>query len=180
MEYTSDRGIQSMCSMTALHASCSCRKPISLRRRAERKLTRPKVPTGRDRRLLTSTSCPLTPYRPSGLKHCQHHRASTEREYCTQYFLPICTSAPPLVVPATLTFSKPSIRNKQSRSQSRLIENPHSRSRRSTPTKRSLTLRRLNIKTTKLAGLYIHKFSFVRPLLGPKAWVYGGDYKKPP
>ncbi|KAF9733563.1 hypothetical protein PMIN01_07906 [Paraphaeosphaeria minitans] len=38
----------------------------------------------------------------------------------------------------------------------------------------------LTSNTTKLAGLYIHKFSFVRPLLGPKAWVYGGDYKKPP
>ncbi len=45
---------------------------------------------------------------------------------------------------------------------------------------RALTLRRLSHCTTKLAGLYIHKFSFVRPLLGPKAWVHGGDYKKPP
>lgn len=34
--------------------------------------------------------------------------------------------------------------------------------------------------TIKLAGINIHKFSFIRPLLGPKAWVYGGDYKKPP
>ncbi|PVI02743.1 hypothetical protein DM02DRAFT_653231 [Periconia macrospinosa] len=45
---------------------------------------------------------------------------------------------------------------------------------------RSPTLRRPNLETTKLAGTHIHKFSFVRPLLGPKAWVYGGDYKKPP
>jgi hypothetical protein len=35
-------------------------------------------------------------------------------------------------------------------------------------------------QTFKLAGLYLHKFSSIRPLLGPKAWVYGGDYKKPP
>lgn len=40
--------------------------------------------------------------------------------------------------------------------------------------------RHRNKKTTKLAGLVLHKFSFIRPLLGPKTWAYCGGDKKPP
>ena len=43
------------------------------------------------------------------------------------------------------------------------------------------TPRRLKTsQTTKLAGLVLYHFSLIRPLLGPKFWVYGGGDKKPP
>ncbi|KAL6160031.1 hypothetical protein ACJBU6_01385 [Exserohilum turcicum] len=35
------------------------------------------------------------------------------------------------------------------------------------------------VQTTKLAGLYLDRLSLIRPLLGTKAWVYGG-HRKPP